>query len=97
MTIRENEMDEKFKKLLQNPPKPDSKITHSVEFEDYLKNLNDPLAKIKKEAELKKEEEEYEFHCPYCRRPSLRRTAQLTYQCFHCGLTTNSPLKMKKD
>ena len=96
MAIRPGDDDVKFKKLLQNPPKPVNDTKHSTEFEQYLKKLNDPLADKRKQENQRNDDNDYIYHCPHCRRPSLRRTARLTYICFHCGLETNSPLKFHK-
>ena len=99
--IRKAEEDIEFRKKLQNPLNPINSTETSPEMQDYLDKLNTGQLKseetIKKEEKTKKTEEEekkFKLFCPTCRRPTLKRTPQLSYKCSHCGFETNSPLRM---
>lgn len=92
--IREKEADVKFKKALQSPLNPINNTEPSQEMKDYLNDLNHGK-KEKKEDD--KKEDEYLPTCPHCRRyHAIKRTPQGLYCCGYCGLTSNSPLMMKK-
>lgn len=101
MPLRPQEADKKFREKLKNPLKPVNDTSCSPEMQDHLDKLNSGQLKseetLKKEARAKKDKEEsekYKLFCPYCRRHSLKITAQRTYTCIHCGLETNTPLRM---
>ena len=103
MPIREGDDSKGFRKKLQNPPKPINDTSASPEMEQYINNLNDGTLKSeetkKKEADKKKQEEEDKgstLFCPTCRRATLKR-APVGFSCGHCGLHTNSPLRMAVD
>jgi len=98
--IRRQEGEEKFREMLKNPPKPPNSEP-SPAMENYINDLNNgTLIENARKQEQKKKEIEAEagvvLYCPTCRRPSLRPTGYKTYKCVHCGLDTNTPLRMAK-
>lgn len=99
--IRPNEADKEFRNRLKNPLKPINDTSTSPEMDDYLNKLNSGQLKseetIKKEEQDKKRAEEnkkFKLFCPHCRRPTLKLSAQRDYVCNHCGLSTNTPMRM---
>lgn len=92
--------DEEFRKLLQNPPKPNlSGAEMSDEMKQYLHDSENGCmvrdshkdAKDAAEAELSK----ITLFCPNCRRPDRLKVAGLNrFACGHCGIETNSPLRI---
>ena len=99
--IREAESDIEFRKKLQNPVNPINQTETSPEMQEYLDKLNSGQLRseeTQKREELRKKNEEanskFKMFCPHCRRPSLKRTPQLSYRCSFCGLETNAPLRM---
>ena len=102
--IRETEGDKEFKKKLQNPLKPVNDTKISPELEEYLHKMNTGQLESEETKQRRKQEERqaeeskrFKLFCAYCRRQSLKITPQRTYACFHCGLNTNTPLRMAED
>jgi len=96
--LRESEADKEFRKKLQNVPKPINNTDPDPILEEYIDKLNSGEAIKETKKEKEKEEEDYELFCPTCRkRNMLKRNNAGTYSCGFCGLTSMTPLRMKKN
>lgn len=100
MPVRPGDTDEAFKEKLKNPPKPINDTSASPQFEEYLNSLNNGAGvseetRRKQELAKKREEEgKIQLICPSCRKTTLKKAPQ-GWGCGFCGMSTNSPIRMK--